>query len=365
MTVAPATSPFATRYLRVLVAAAVAVLGLFGGAPAALAAPTNDPVDAAYNVELNGGVVTIPGGTVGATYQASNTWPYPPDGEPLTPGGPGACSGREMVATTWYRVLGNGGVVSVNTTGSGFDTVIAVYAAPTPTVAGAVACNDDASSSTLTSATSFQSTAGNAYLIQVGGCTGTGCGEYEGHLELNVTATAPPGPGVITLPPPPPPPDADADGIPENGQDKCPGLKPTHDENKDGCQDPPKAILSRLGFQARPIGNPRAISGITISRAQLTLAPRGARVSVSCTRCRKPRGFRSFSFTTKRAGTQPVGGLSGVRLLRGGRLTVIVTSPQRLGRKIVVTLGRRGPNDNKNTCLEVGSRTKRVPCPGS
>ena len=360
MTANPAGSRRQSRGARLLAAAAATALGLFAAAPAALAAPTNDAINLPFNVELNGGPVTINGGTFGATYQAADT--YPPDGEPLTPGGPGACSGREMVATTWYRVLGNGGTLSINTSGSNFDTVIAVYAAPTPTLPGALACNDDVGGGNVTSAVSLPSVAGRAYLIQVGGCSGTGCGAVEGNIVLNVTATEPAGPGIITLPPPLPP-DNDGDGIPENGQDKCPGVKPTRDENKDGCQDPPRAILSRFGFQAQPLGNRRAVRAVRISRAELTLAPQGARVKVSCSRCRRARGFRSFSFTAKRSGTQRIGRLSGVQLLRGGRLTVVVTSPERLGRKIVVTLGRRGPNANRYSCLAAGSRTRRVTCP--
>jgi hypothetical protein len=365
MTAHPATLRPASITRRLLAAAVAATLGLFVAAPLALAAPDNDHVATPFNGALNGGPITINGGTFGATVQTpTSTPPWPTaEGEPLTPYGPGACSGREMNATTWYRILGNGGTVSINTTGSDFDTVIAIYPAPTPSLATALACNDDASASTLQSAMSVQSVAGSAYLIQVGGCTGnTGCGANEGNLTLNVTATPPPPVGTpdpIIVPQLPP--DADGDGVPETGQDLCPGFKPTRDENKDGCQDKPKPILSRLGFEAQPLDGGRTLRGVRMSRVQLTLAPKGARVSMSCTRCRKPGGFRSFSFTTTRSGTQPVGRLSGVSLLRGGRLTMIITSPERLGRKLVLTLGKRRP-EPKYSCLAVGSRTKRVSC---
>lgn len=344
-------------------AAAGALLAVLVLAPAALAAPTNDAVGQPYNVELNGGPVTINGGTVGATYQAPDTWPTS-DGEPLTPGGAGTCGGREMVATTWYRILGNGGTVSINTTGSNFDTVVAVYPVPTPTFPGLLACNDDVSAGVLTSAMSIQSQAGRGYLIQVGGCTGTGCGASEGHLVLNVTATPPPpveAPAPIFVPQLPP--DSDADGVPDNGQDRCVGFKPTRDANKDGCQDKPRRITSNLGFRAAPSGSGRSLS-VRISRAQLTRVPKGARVSVSCSRCHRAGGFRRFRFTAKRFGTQPIGRLSGVRLLRGGRITVIVTRAEHLGRKIVVSLVRsaRDVERNKVSCLAVGSQTRRVAC---
>lgn len=359
MTPQPARSR-RSRTPRMLGAAASALLALLVLAPAARAAPTNDSVGQPYNVELNGGPVTINGGTIGATYQAPDTWPAA-EGEPLTPGGPGTCGGREMVATTWYRILGNGGTVSINTTGSSFDTVIAVYPAPTPTLSGLLACNDDASTGILTSAMSIQSEAGRAYLIQVGGCTGTGCGAYEGHLVLNVTATAAPpveAPAPIFVPQLPP--DSDADGVPDNGQDKCVGLKPTRDANKDGCQDKPKRILSDLSYDFRYLRSRGAIRGIRLSLVKLTRAPKGARVSVRCTRCRK-RGLRSHSFTAKRVGTQPMGRLNGVQLLRGARLTVIVTRAEHLGRRIVVTMGSRR-DVVKLSCLAEGSGTRRVPC---
>ncbi len=353
MTANPATSPFATRRLRLLFAAAATTVGMLVTAPSALAV-NNDFWENPFNAALNSHPVTL-----GAALNAEATTQA---NEPLTPSGPGTCGGsRTMVGTTWYRILGNGGVVSINTAGSDYDTVIAAYSAPTPLISDPLPCNDDASSTTLTSAISFQSVAGSAYLIQVGGCYL--CERADtGNLVMNITATDPPGAGVIIVPPIEPP-DADLDGIPEDGRDKCPGVKPTVDVDKDGCQDPPKAILARFGYRAQPIGNPRAIRGVRISRPVLTQAPRGARVSVSCFLCRKPGGFRSFSVTTKRAGSEPIGRLSGVRLLRRGKLTLIVTAPQRLGRKIVVTLRNDGPKAVKYSCLAVGSRTQRVPCP--
>jgi hypothetical protein len=351
MTANPARSRHARPTRRLLIAAAVAALGMFAAAPAALAAPTNDAVNAPFNVELNGGPVTIDGGTIGATWET---------GELLTPGGNGECSGRKMVATTWYRILGNGGTVSVNTAGSNFDTVLSIYAAPTPTLTDGLPCNDDVASGNVTSAVSFPSVAGRAYLIQAGGCSGTGCGAFEGNIVLNVTATEPPGPGIITLPPPPPPPDADADGVPENGADKCPNSKPTRDENKDGCQDKPKRILSDLSYDFRYLRRGSAVRGIRLSVVKLTRAPKGSRVSVTCSGCRKP-GLRRYSFTTTRSGASPMGPLNGVQLLRGSRLTVVVTRAEHLGRRIVVTMGPRR-DVVKLSCLAERSRTRRVPC---
>jgi hypothetical protein len=340
---------------RLLAAAVAAVFGLLAAAPCAPADPPgNDSFSSPFNAAVNSFPVTL-GSTAEATYQAS---------EPLTPDGLGTCDGRKMIATTWYRILGNGGVVSVNTSGSSFDTVIGVYPAPTPVFDVAMPCNDDAPGAGLTSGTSFPSVAGAAYLIQVGGCNACGGSSTPtGSLVLNITATdppiAPPPPPVI-VPPPPPPPDADGDGIPENGQDKCPGVKPTRDVNKDGCQDKPKRILSDLSYDFRYLRRGSAIRGIRLSLVKLTRAPKGARVSVTCTRCVKP-GLHGYSFTTKRVGTQPMSPLNGVQLLRGARLTVVVTRSEQLGRRIVVTMGARR-DVVKLSCLAVGSRTRSVPC---
>lgn len=343
----------ARAHPRLLTAAAAAALGLLVCAPSALAV-SNDNWSQPFNAAVNSYPVTL-----SAAVNAEAT--TEPD-EPLTPTGPGLCGSRQMVGTTWYRILGNGGVVSVDTAGSDYDTVIAAYVAPTPTLSGGLQCNDDASSSTLTSAISFQSQAGAAYLVQVGGCNE--CARAStGNLVMNITATPPPVPGAPPPPPPPPPPpDADGDGIPDTGQDKCLNVKPTRDLDKDGCQDKPKRILSNLSYDFRYLRSGRSIRGIRLSLVKLTRAPKGARVIVSCSRCRKARGgVRAYSFTARRSGTWPMRPLNGVQLLRGSRLTVLVMNPEHLGRRIVVTMGRRR-DVVKLSCLAVGSRSKRVPC---
>ena len=356
MTPQPARSR-RSRTARKLGAAASALLAVLVLAPAALAAPpNNDPWQSPFNAAVNSFPVTLG--------VADNSQATEQTDEPLTAFGPGTCNARKLVGTTWYRILGNGGTISVNTTGSNYDTVIAAYVAPTPLLTDGLPCNDDAAAGVLTSAISFQSVAGAAYLIQVGGCSACG-GASTGDLVLNITATEPPAPPVPPQPPPvvitpPPPPDADGDGVPENGLDKCPGSKPMRDANRDGCQDKPKRILSDLRYDFRYLRSRGGIRGIRLSLVKLTRAPKGARVSVRCTRCRK-RGLRSHSFTTKRVGTQPMGRLNGVQLLRGARLTVIVTRAQHLGRRIVVTMGSRR-DVVKLSCLAEGSRTRRVPC---
>jgi hypothetical protein len=353
MTANPAKSrPLSTGMRRLRAAFAAALLCVLVTAPPALAAPNNDNFESPFNAAINSYPVTL-----GAAVESTAT---EQSGEPLTPSGPGTCSTRKMVATTWYRILGNGGVVSVNTAGSSFDTVLAAYNAPTPTIDDPLPCNDDTSSS-ITSAISFQSVAGAAYLIQVGGCYQCNSAT-TGDLVMNLTATPPPTPGTPPPPPPPPPPpDADGDGIPENGADKCPGVKPTRDVDKDGCQDKPKRILSDLKYDFRYLRSGGRIRGIALSGVQLTRAPKGAQVRVSCSGCRRRGGIRTYSFTTKRVGTQPMGPLNGVQILRTSRLVIVVTRAEQLGRRITVTMGAR-KDVVKLQCLAEGSTTKRVPC---
>ena len=103
------------------------------------------------------------------------------------PGEPQPCG--ETGATVWYRITPDEDVVvDIDTFGSTFDTVLAVYAgdglAP-------VDCNDD-SGATLQSRVVFDAAAGTTYLMQAGGFASD-----HGTLVFNAQAVAPP-------PPPPP-----------------------------------------------------------------------------------------------------------------------------------------------------------------
>ncbi|MBA3236437.1 MAG: hypothetical protein H0T59_10700 [Chloroflexi bacterium] len=89
---------------------------------------------------------------------------------PITtcPEGPGDDLGR----TLWYSIAGTGGPVTIDTAGSNFDTVLAVYVRD-----GAdfieVACNDDVLGdpvgATYQAAVTLETEVGTTYLIQVGG----------------------------------------------------------------------------------------------------------------------------------------------------------------------------------------------------
>ena len=77
--------------------------------------------------------------------------------------------------TVWYQIAGTGGTITVDTAGSDYDTVAAVYTSPSTGVYAPVdgACVDDVPlvpvGRTLQSAVSFVTVAGTTYYIQIGG----------------------------------------------------------------------------------------------------------------------------------------------------------------------------------------------------
>jgi hypothetical protein len=364
-----------TRRSRALLALAGTALIALVVAPSAFAVvQPNDNLESPFNVDL------VSGFPVTADTRGNTTQP----GEVLTAMGPGVCNpnAREMLETTWYRIVGNGGVVSIDTFGSNFNTVISVYNAPTPALDDGLPCNDDAPGNGVLSFLSFQSIAGKAYLIQVGGCSGCGtvppANFTSGDLVMHVSATAPPPVDPVVVPGPAPqpvvivPPDRDGDGIPD-ARDACPTVKPTVDANNDGCQDKPKRILSTIKYTFKRYRISGRVQGFALLNVRLLQVPAGAHVRVSCSACKKAdsrgraRRFRGFGLTVKKGGTQPLRGLNRVLLPgRGrGRLVVVVTSPGQLGRRVVVTIKgdpRTRDPGNKYACLEVGSTSQPLPC---
>src|SRR3954447_7709001 len=125
--------PNVTRSIRI--AAATLALTLVAVAAPASARADNDYWEEPFGVLLTGDPVRDSNGSASIE-----------DGEPLTPAGPGSCGAaqREMVATKWYRFVGNGGRISVDTAGSDFDTVLAAYEGTTPRADDPLPCSDNA-----------------------------------------------------------------------------------------------------------------------------------------------------------------------------------------------------------------------------
>jgi hypothetical protein len=118
--------------------------------------PANDLFASA--IALTGASGTADGTTVGATKEA---------GEPSHAGNAGG-------ASVWYRWTAPAdATVTIETAGSSFDTLLAVYRGTAVNALTQVAANDDVSSSVRTSRLTFAATAGTTYLIAVDGYKGT------------------------------------------------------------------------------------------------------------------------------------------------------------------------------------------------
>ncbi len=307
---------------RTLGSLSTAVLVTLVLAPSAFAvAPSNDNLANARSVDLNGPEVSVV--TTDATVEAN---------EPLTPLGPGACAGQEMIATTWYQVVGNGGTISIDTAGSDFDTVLAVYAAPTPTIDDGLPCNDDASDAVVTSEVTFQSQAGAVYLVQVGGCRECGT-PTEGRLRLHVRATVPPG---------------GSGGGTGGGGTGGGGGQMTE-------QRPVLFIQARLGTS-------RSGTGVRVHYLRI-LAPVGARIRVSCTlrACRSyVRRVPALGRAKQRVVTVPT--LRNRRLRNGTQVRIYVTQRGTIGQYQTFTVRRGRAQPSFRRCLAPGS-SRPGPCP--
>jgi hypothetical protein len=119
--------------------------------------PANDFFASA--IELTGASGTVNGTTDAATKEL---------GEPAHAGNGGG-------ASVWYRwTAPASATVTIETAGSSFDTLLAVYRGSAVNALTQVAASDDVSSSVLTSRLTFAATAGTTYLIAVDGYKGTG-----------------------------------------------------------------------------------------------------------------------------------------------------------------------------------------------
>ncbi|MCW5557183.1 MAG: hypothetical protein KIT22_05035, partial [Verrucomicrobiae bacterium] len=128
------------------------------------AAPPNDAF--ANRTPLTGSIITL---------AATNDWAAREAGEPLHAG----ASGGSSVWWTWTAP--ETGPVTINTSGSDFDTVLAVYTGNVLPALSLVAANDDVSFGTRSSLVDFAAQAGTAYQIAVDGYSG----EF-GSITLNL-----------------------------------------------------------------------------------------------------------------------------------------------------------------------------------
>ena len=106
--------------------------------------------------------------TLGKAYSGPNTASTDEANEPLTPGGPLDCAGRKMGHTRWYKLVGTGQTIRVDTGGSNFSTGLGLYGpAQPPSPATYLGCG--------LGSLAFASTAGAEYRIQLGGLCSPTC----------------------------------------------------------------------------------------------------------------------------------------------------------------------------------------------
>jgi M6 family metalloprotease-like protein len=112
---------------------------------------------------------TFPGPTVGAGQQnVITSGATTQAGEPTS----FSCGGTSLTIgrTAWYTITPVAmSQITLNTSGSDFDTVLAVYTGDSVNGLSAVACNDDVSGGGLSSQVQFTGQAGVSYRVQLGG----------------------------------------------------------------------------------------------------------------------------------------------------------------------------------------------------
>jgi hypothetical protein len=134
---------------------------------AAAAAPVNDDVANVRNLPLNT-PDTI--STVGATTEPGEPFTYPVGFWTVRTG-----FEHYVGATAWYRVAGTGNPITLSTAGSTtsgggrLDTFLVRYNSGTSLDTAGALCSDDVGGSDVSSTITFDSVAGRAYLVQVGG----------------------------------------------------------------------------------------------------------------------------------------------------------------------------------------------------
>ena len=153
--------------------------------------------------------------------------------------------------------------------------------------------------------------------------------------------------------------DGDRDGI-VNGSDRCPAQRATIDRDRNGCQDavapPVERIVAGISWNVTRRG-----ARTRFDRLLVRAVPTGATVEVTCSGRRRACPRRLFR--SSRPGTVRLRPFVGRYMPAGTRLTVLITKPRAIGKRVVYTL-RRGRNPRSvASCPPPGSRAPAA-CPG-
>jgi hypothetical protein len=149
------------------------------------AAPGNDNLANAIPISIGG---FLQGTNVDATVQNPETLTSTDGSDGCEADGTAGPDGFQITKTVWWRFTGNGEPLTVSTTLSDFDTIVAVHTA-VPEGLVLQGCNDDAGPGELGSEVVIPTDAGEQYFIQVGGCdqcpaNGGGFTDNEGVINL-------------------------------------------------------------------------------------------------------------------------------------------------------------------------------------
>jgi hypothetical protein len=101
---------------------------------------------------------------------------------------PTTCGSAPFGKTVWYKVIPGAGTLTVDTYGSDFDTVLAVYTSSGGTLGGLslVGCNDEGAASNHQSRVTVNTTGGTTYYVQAGGYASA-----AGNLIVHLSRGAP------------------------------------------------------------------------------------------------------------------------------------------------------------------------------
>jgi hypothetical protein len=267
--------------------------------------------------------------------------------------------------TAWYTIVGGGGPVTVNTTGSDYDTSLFVYAGSP--AGGLLACNDDQSDADATSSVAFASTAGTTYFIQVG----RACNEQPGSMcssnppagALSVIATAQ---GMET------PGDFDHDGYISSAM-AGPDCNDTSAAIHPGATDVPHdGIDQDCSGKDAPYPRLKVATSVSVGYARrftiitalkVTGAPAGAKVALSCSSKRKGCRFTKRTIAVRSAKALKLGKyLKRAHYKKGARVTLHVTRPGYIGTRIRYTVRIRHLPRKSTRCTQPGSTTPRTTC---
>jgi Putative metal-binding motif len=288
--------------------------------------------------------------------------------EPNTTFFPSTCGSGHPVGvakTAWFSLQGTGGVATVTTAGSSFDTALFAYSLSPGN--GTITCNDD--SGAITSSITFPTRPGARYYIQAG----TKC-----------NATAPP-----CLPPPnggmlrivatvAPNPDGDGDTVLSSqfGGTDCddtdarirPGAVDTRGDGIDQNCDGRDAVARPGKVNVRvTLTSHRHKTYTQVAKLTAWSVPAGATVTVSCTRSRLGCRFSSKTASTKVAKTLGFGKIVGksltrAKLRKGAKIEVRITSAGQIGTVTRFSF-RKGKTPTKATlCLPPGATKPQKVC---